>query len=62
MAVHHVGLMLHKRVGVAVERDGRILVAKDLGKRFHIHAALDGAGGKSMPQGMESLMRYLQLF
>ena len=54
--------MLHKGVGVAVERDGRILVAEDLGRRFHIHAALEGAGGKGMPQGMESLMRYLQLF
>ena len=54
--------MLHKGMGVAVERDGRVLVAKDLRERFNVHAAFEGAGSKRMPQGMESLMRYLQFF
>ena len=38
--VHHIRLMFHKRVSIAVERDGRILVTENLGERFHIHAAL----------------------
>ena len=56
--VHHVGLMLHEGVGIAVECDCRILVSEDLGERFYVHAAFKGAGGKRMPQGMESLVRY----
>ena len=60
--VHHVCFMLHKGMGIAVKRDGRILVAEDLGKRFYIHAAFEGAGGKGMPQGVKSFVRYFQLF
>ena len=58
-AVHHVGFMLHQGVSIAVECDGRVLVAEDLGKCFHVHTAFEGAGGERMPQGMESLMRNL---
>ena len=50
--------MLHEGVSIAVERDGRVLMTEDLGERFHIHAAFEGAGGKRMPQGMKSLVRY----
>ena len=38
--VHHIGFMLHKGMGIAVERYSRILVTENLGERFHIHAAL----------------------
>ena len=61
-SVHHICLMLHKRVRITVEGNGRILVAEDLGERFHVHAAFEGAGGKRMPQGMKTFVRYLQLF
>ena len=54
--------MLHKGVGIAVERNGRVLVAEDLGECFYIHAALEGAGGKRMPQGMEAFMRNIKFF
>ena len=60
--IHHIRFMLHKGMGVAVERDGRVLVAKDLRERFNVHAAFEGAGSKRMPQGMKSLMRYFQFF
>ena len=60
--VHHICFMLHKGVSITVERDGRVLVAENFGKRFDVHAAFEGAGGKSMPQGMESLVRNFQLF
>lgn len=56
--VHHVGFMLHKRVGVAVQSNCRVLVSEDLGERFYIHTAFDGAGGECMPQGMKALVRY----
>ena len=54
--------MLHERVGVAVERDGRILVSEDLGKRFYVHAAFESAGGEGMPQRMKSFVRNIQPF
>ena len=54
--------MLHKRVGVTIERDGRVFVSEDLGECFYVHAALKGAGGERMPQGMESLVRDFQPF
>ena len=54
--------MLHKGVGIAVERDGRVFVTKDLGECFHVHTAFKGAGGKCMPQGMESFVRNIQSF
>ena len=60
--VHHLLFMLHKRVSVTVQSDGWILVSEDLGKRFYIHTALNGTGGKSMPQGVKSFVRYLQIF
>ena len=60
--VHHVGFMLHKGVCAAVERDSRILVPEDLGERFHVHAAFEGAGGERVPQGMKTFVRNLQLF
>lgn len=55
--VHHIGFMFHKRMGITVECDRRVLVSEDLGERLYIHTAFDGAGGKCMPQGMKSLMR-----
>lgn len=60
--IHHVGLMLHKRVSIAVKRYGRVFVTEDFGKGFHVHAAFEGAGSKRMPQGMKTFVRYLQLF
>ena len=56
--VHHIGFMLHKGMGIAVKRDGRVLVSEDLGECFYVHAAFEGARGKRMPQGMESFVRY----
>ena len=50
--------MLHEGMGIAIEGDGRVLVAEDLGERFHVHAAFEGARGKRMPQGMKSFVRY----
>ena len=61
-SIHHLLFMLHKGVGITVEGNGRILVAEDLGKRFYVHTAFNGAGGKSMPQGMKSFVRYFQFF
>lgn len=55
--VHHVCFMLHKRVSVAVKGNRWVLMTEDLGERLHVHTAFEGAGGKRMPQGMESLMR-----
>ena len=54
--------MLHKGMGIAVERDGRVLVTEDLGERFYVHTAFEGAGGKRMPQGMEAFMRNIKFF
>ena len=54
--------MLHEGVRIAIEGNGRVLVAEDLGERFHVHAAFKGAGGKGMPQGMKALMRNIQSF
>ena len=56
--VHHVGFMFHKRVSIAVEGNGRVFMSEDLGERLHIHAALEGAGGERVPQGVKALMRY----
>ena len=60
--VHHVRLMLHERVGIAIERDGRGLMTEDLGERFHVHATFEGAGGKCVPQGMKAFVLYFQPF
>ena len=60
--VHHISLMLHQRMGVTIERDGRVFMPEDLGKRFYIYTALNGSGGERMPQGMKTLVRYLQFF
>ena len=49
--------MLHEGVRIAVERDGRVLVAENFGERLYIHAAFDGTGGERVPQGMETLVR-----
>ena len=54
--------MLHKGMGVAVKRDGRAFMTKDLGERLYVHAAFDGASGKRMPQGVKAFVRYLQFF
>ena len=48
--VHHIGFMLHKRVCVAVERDSRVFMPENLGERFYVHTAFEGAGGERVPQ------------
>ena len=54
--------MLHKGVGIAIERDGRVLVTEDLGERLYVHTAFECAGSERMPQGMEAFVRYFQPF
>lgn len=56
-AVHHIRLMLHEGMGIAVERDGRIFMTEDLGECFYDHAAFEGAGGERMPQGVKAFVR-----
>lgn len=60
--VHHILLMFHKGVGVAVESDGRILMTEDFGKSFYVHSALDGAGRKGVAQRVEALVGNMQPF
>ena len=60
--VHHALLVLQKGVGVAVQGDGGVLVPQYFGKRLYVHAALDGACGKGVPQGMKPLVRYFYFF
>ena len=60
--VHHCRLVFHEGMGVAAERDGRVFVPEDLGERLYVHAAFEGAGGEGVPQGMEALVRNMQLF
>ena len=60
--VHHVGFMFHKGVGIAVERNGRVLMTENFGERLYVHATFEGAGGKGMPQGMKALVRNIQSF
>ena len=54
--------MLHKGMGIAVEREGRVLMTEYLGERLYIHSAFKGAGGKRMPQGMKALVRNIKSF
>ena len=54
--------MLHKGVGIAVERNGRVLVAEDLGERFYVHAAFEGAGSKRMPQWVKAFVWNIKFF
>ena len=56
--VHHIGFMLHQRMSIAIECNGRVFMPEDLGKRFYIHAAFEGAGGERMPQRMKAFVRY----
>ena len=49
-AVHHIGFMLHKGVGIAVERNDRGFMSKNFRERFYVHAAFEGACCKRMPQ------------
>ena len=60
--VHHVCFMLHKGMGIAIERDGWVLVTEDLGERLYVHTTFKGAGGKRMPQGMKALVRNFYFF
>ena len=50
-------LMLHETVNITIECDGGIFMAEDLRQGFHVHAALDGARGERVPQGMKSAVR-----
>ena len=54
--------MLHQGMGIAVERDGRVFMAEDLGECFYVHAAFEGAGGERMPQGVKAFVRNIQPF
>ena len=49
--------MRHEAVNIAIQRDGRVLVTEDFRQCFDIHAALQRAGGKGVPQGMKPAMR-----
>ena len=61
-AVHHHALVLHEAVDVAVEGDGGRLVSEEFGEGLDVHAALDGAGGKSVPKGVEPAVGEMQFF
>lgn len=37
-------------------------MTEDLGECFYIHAALEGAGGERVPQGMKTFVRDIQSF
>lgn len=54
--------MLQKGVGIAVEGDGGVAVAEDLGEGADIHAAFERAGGKGVAQGMKAAVRDMQFF
>ena len=60
--VHHLLLMLHERVNVAVKGYGWILMTEYLGKRFHVHSAFQGASRKGVPERMKALVRYSEIF
>lgn len=48
--------MRHEAVNIAIQCDRRVLVTEDFRERFDIHAALQCAGCKGMPQGMKPAM------
>ena len=54
--------MLHEGMGIAVERDGRVLVPEYLGESFNVHTAFEGTGGERMPQRVKAFVRYFQPF
>ena len=59
--VHHLLLMLHERVNVAVKGYGWILMPEYLGQCFHIHSAFQGARCKGVAQRMKAPMRYIEI-
>ena len=54
--------MLHKGMGIAVEGDCRVFVPENLGERFYVHTAFEGAGGKCVPQRVKAFVRNIQSF
>ena len=54
--------MLQKGVGIAVEGDGGVAVAEDLGEGADIHAAFERAGGEGVAQGVKAAVRDMQFF
>lgn len=60
--VHHFFFMLHERMDISIQRNGRRLMPKDFGKRLCIHPAFYGTGSKGMAQGMEFPFRDPKLF
>ena len=54
--------MLHERMGIAIERNGRVLMTEDLGKRFYVHTTFECAGGERVPQGVKPFVRNFQFF
>ena len=59
--VHHLLLMLHERVNVAVKGYGWILMPEYLGQRFYVHSAFQGARCKSVAQRMKAPMWYIEI-
>ena len=59
--VHHLLLMLHERVNVAVKGYSWILMPEYLGQCFHIHSAFQGARCKGVAQRMKAPMRYIEI-
>lgn len=47
--VHHVCFMLHKGMGIAIERDGWVLVTEDLGERLYVHTTFKRVRSKRKP-------------
>ena len=54
--VHHLLLMLHERVNIAVKGYGWILMPEYLGQCFHIHSAFQGACCKGMAERVKAFV------
>ena len=58
--VHHRPLVFEHGMRVAVERDCRVFVPEDLGKRLDVHAALERARREGVAKRMKALVRNVQ--
>ena len=52
--IHHACLVFHHRMDIAVQSYRRIFMSENLGKRLHIHAALDSSGCECVSEGMDT--------
>ena len=59
--VHHLFLVFHKGVNIAVKGYGWILMTEYFGQRFHVHSAFQGARCKGVAQRMKAPMRYIEI-